>query len=907
MIFMEMIHHGQVISKALKALSPIVEQDSEMEAYLVQNVYGRLTVYLKCNNPKQTSQISSKLSEGLGPWFQTCELYDNSNLFVKNELEHERKITTPICSRIWLFEKYLTSAYWDDQLNYKHSKDLTGKLVSFYSFKGGVGRTTAMVMTAMSLAQMGKRIVLIDFDLEAPGVAGLFPKEYMSNYGLLDFLIDHNTYSGEMDSLPIDEYVYPVGEFCKVNSAGGEIYVVPACGSELSRQPDLYRKSLMRVDFDLPSYRTKSTPIDLLIKKLNDFIQPDLVFIDARSGIHQIGGITLTRYSDLAILFFYGNQQNVDGMKMVLPHIKKAGIPFFLVNSKIPANEELAKLEKRFFLEGAYDALCTCDEDYQAGNISIDDDSADHYPINISYNDAEEVMHNVDQLLKAYIGQSTEYEQLANAILEALPQKTTEVKNSVADGVQKSIVEAFSSIMGGLETAAAEDEFSTIDDLKKKFYPLKAFSFIFDTKKFLILGQKGVGKTALFSALQHKEYAYALAQYLKVETEQYERIDWIVGTSDSSTYTELAALLKTPGEIRSFWYYEIIRLIIEHYPPLRQNLPEKVKPLFDLPSIAIARVNFCDETAFNLSEALKLINEHCQSENKQITIIYDALDRAFPAGNRTAFLSTLVDIWYKNATAMSAIRSKIFLRKDIFTREIQISDQVKLRNYSSSIEWTYDQLFSMVWKRAISQSEGVKEWYFKAIGHEIPDNSKIGYVPVNDEKENKNILSLLIGTKMGSGNKASTYNWFRNRLADTQGVIVPRSMIDIFSSAARMENDLRTPQNLVPTKSIIRPRCFEDNLRYVSEKRVTDLKEEYVEYLPFFESVKDSIQRSPCSEDQLKEALEASNLKSPAEEIKKLREIGVIKEYQRKLSDPIRYHFPDIYLLGLGLQRAGMR
>ena len=257
MIFMEMIHHGQVISKALKALSPIVEQDSEMEAYLVQNVYGRLTVYLKCNNPKQTSQISSKLSEALGPWFQTCELYDNSNLFVKNELEHERKITTPICSRIWLFEKYLTSAYWDDQLNYKHSKDLTGKLVSFYSFKGGVGRTTAMVMTAMSLAQMGKRIVLIDFDLEAPGVAGLFPKEYMSNYGLLDFLIDHNTYSGEMDSLPIDEYVYPVGEFCKVNSAGGEIYVVPACGSELSRQPDLYRKSLMRVDFDIPSYRTK--------------------------------------------------------------------------------------------------------------------------------------------------------------------------------------------------------------------------------------------------------------------------------------------------------------------------------------------------------------------------------------------------------------------------------------------------------------------------------------------------------------------------------------------------------------------------------------------------------------------------------------------------------------------------
>ncbi len=107
-------------------------------------------------------------------------------------------------------------------------------------------------------------------------------------------------------------------------------------------------------------------------------------------------------------------------------------------------------------------------------------------------------------------------------------------------------------LSGYVLECALKYEFSTIDDLKQRFYPLKAFSFIFDPKKFLILGQKGVGKTALFSALKNKEYACSLAQYLGVSTEQYERMEWIVGASNDSAYRELATLIKSPGEIRSF-------------------------------------------------------------------------------------------------------------------------------------------------------------------------------------------------------------------------------------------------------------------------------------------------------------------------------------------------------------------
>ena len=41
---------------------------------------------------------------------------------------------------------------------------------TFYSYKGGVGRTMAMANTAANLSLMGESVLMIDFDLEAPGL-----------------------------------------------------------------------------------------------------------------------------------------------------------------------------------------------------------------------------------------------------------------------------------------------------------------------------------------------------------------------------------------------------------------------------------------------------------------------------------------------------------------------------------------------------------------------------------------------------------------------------------------------------------------------------------------------------------------------------------------------------------------
>lgn len=898
-----MVHYNETLNIAIQSISTEWEQLKYCDTFIMQNIYGKISVYIDTKDSTFAEKIKNSLSKKLDKWIERCEILED-NLFAQKECEAWKEKNKPVVARIWVLEKFLTNEYWDFAQEIKSRERLNGKLVSFYSFKGGIGRTTTMVMSAIELAKRGKKVVLMDFDLEAPGVSSFFPDETISQYGVLDFLLESYVYSNEIN---IDEYVYTVSEYCHVNQEGGEIYIVPALGQVCKKNIELYRKNLMRFDLNVPIYKENETPIDRLLKKIDVFLKPDYIFIDTRSGIHEIGGMTLTKYSDMAILFFFGSRQNIDGMKMVLPVLKKFQTPFTLVNCKVPINEAVAEEEKSTYLEGAYEALQLCDVSYQRGDVLLDDSSAEHYPIDIYYNEALEVIKNPDQLIRTF-EELPSYGQLINEIEDTLADESDHTQLSeMSEESEKEIVRIFSCVMNGLQTAAAEDEFANENNLSENFYPLKGYTFIFDIRKFLVLGQKGVGKTALFSALKNNRYAKSLAKYLKVNSEQYEYTEWIVGTSQETDWASIFSCMETDTQIKAFLYYKIIEILSNHDQGIR-NLIEKssLRDKFN----ETADIDFFQSVnqkyVYEEEQILKKINEELKQKRRIITIIYDALDRIVAPEDRAKFNSALIDIWYRHESTMKNIRSKIFLRQDIYDREVEVADKVKLKNYSVTLTWEYDQLFAMVWKRAICKSEEVRRWYEKIVPQGLSYVEGLKYIPIIDEKGNRDVLAALIGVRMGSGKKAATYNWFRNRLSDTQGVILPRSMLDIFASAAEREIGLRDSNNQSTLKSIIRPRCLEESLQSISEKRVTDLKEEYKEYAKFLDSLKDTIQRSPVDAETMRVALEKAGFKNPEEEITNLINIGILKRYQRRIIDPVRYHFPDIYLKGLGLQRSGM-
>lgn len=67
--------------------------------------------------------------------------------------------------------------------------DASPAVATFYSFKGGVGRTTTLAACALFAAQAKEDVVVVDLDLEAPGLASVFGAEV--ERGVVDVLVDH--------------------------------------------------------------------------------------------------------------------------------------------------------------------------------------------------------------------------------------------------------------------------------------------------------------------------------------------------------------------------------------------------------------------------------------------------------------------------------------------------------------------------------------------------------------------------------------------------------------------------------------------------------------------------------------------------------------------------------------------
>jgi hypothetical protein len=72
----------------------------------------------------------------------------------------------------------------------------SGQIITFYSYKGGSGRSMTLANVAWLLASNGKRVLAIDWDLEAPGLPQFFlpflnSQSLASSAGLIDFLYAH--------------------------------------------------------------------------------------------------------------------------------------------------------------------------------------------------------------------------------------------------------------------------------------------------------------------------------------------------------------------------------------------------------------------------------------------------------------------------------------------------------------------------------------------------------------------------------------------------------------------------------------------------------------------------------------------------------------------------------------------
>lgn len=218
-----------------------------------------------------------------------------------------------------------------------HQARQTCRFIAFYSYKGGVGRTLALVNTARFLARRGKRVVVMDLDVGAPGLQhfqAFWPKSRNTHpprqKGFVEYLDICKQY-GPPHSL--EPYVHP----CQGKPQDeGRAWIMPA---GLHGEPH-YLELLNSMDWERFYGEEDGFHImENLRGHIIDQFQPDYVLIDARPGLSETGVIATHQLADIVVLIFNLNRQNLEGAKRIHDSLRKLPSPptILLAASPIPS------------------------------------------------------------------------------------------------------------------------------------------------------------------------------------------------------------------------------------------------------------------------------------------------------------------------------------------------------------------------------------------------------------------------------------------------------------------------------------------------------------------------------------------------------------------------------------------
>lgn len=319
----------------LPALLGIVESGafstSIEKCCLIRDLRGRLRLVLKPADGAHVDleQVGRDLSAELGAWFAGPVLSAASGppeqvRLARNLLQEaapwpshwptEGRTPTgprPIDSARWCsLQRSLSKESWLTTEPASPPWPLVERapaIVAFSSFKGGVGRSTALAVVAWQLARDGKKVVCIDLDLEAPGLGALFAVK--ADSGVLDFLLTTLATEKAPDEDPA----------LGVTVRGASLLVVPAGSVGLG-----YVEKLARLDFlshgggDSAPPSPVESALRELLKLVRRLHKPDYILLDCRAGVSDIGGLTMNDLPHVDVLVGRSGAQWDAGLELSL-------------------------------------------------------------------------------------------------------------------------------------------------------------------------------------------------------------------------------------------------------------------------------------------------------------------------------------------------------------------------------------------------------------------------------------------------------------------------------------------------------------------------------------------------------------------------------------------------------------
>ena len=620
-------------------------------------------------------------------------------------------------------------------------------IVTFYSYKGGMGRTTTMVSYAIDLAiNKKKKVCIIDCDLEAPGYLNFFNlSEHESlnsgkTNGLVEFLGDLQ-FSKDPQKIKIsDNYMINVafGNYFRESSILENIYLMPA--GNLNEDFDFgtgenrlqYLDGLSRLN--LSNEYSVIRSFQILLDKINEEISPDIILIDSRTGFNDIIGTASMYLADMIVGFFGFNEQTVPGLLNIIDSYYHNNYKLTLVSSILPQGDTDPLLTKETNIINRYinlqygsqgelgkdtPILLPLHRNSILEKIGLSSDSQVEYLNTIksqSIQDYLDIFESINKCIfkqnrngedESILSSNTPAIQLRNIILKRLKQTLSSIKS-----------------------------FAEITDVNENlFFYRNCMNELFEEKKFLICGYKGTGKTYLYKALADSKETVIATNILKkanferkgknlppLDLEYKLKFVNIISFEEDGDkmfdfkYINFAQINEPEYYFNCFWQIHtwMSVLLDPDFSVIKEQstLQDYIKPIKGAEAVKRFNelINRGIETLIEIEKDFINLNNYLISNKIKLFLMYDQLDTRINPIYWGKAVSPLISYWREKWINHSNILPKIFIRTDLYKR-IEGTNTARLEENIISIEWSIEEVFAYFFKLIFSDKQASQAFW----------------------------------------------------------------------------------------------------------------------------------------------------------------------------------------------------
>ncbi len=771
-----------------------------------------------------------------------------------------------------------------DLLNLQsHTEKNPCPVVTFYSYKGGVGRTTALTCYAQYLANRGKEVIIIDCDFEAPGFTNYFGyrfgNETQAKHGVIEYLLDRqfllpqgqSAIKEKLITKLASEYSYQVGNEYLSKETKGKIRVIKA-GNYESSNIDNYLEGLARLD--IGNIALFQDFLGDLQKGFGLSRDNSVILIDSRTGFNDTFA-TLCSISNLVVGVFGTNTQSQTGLQYILdsflakPATENLKNKNFLFIQSFSANSsnrnELWEIAENYLLDNAnrfgidtqgvgvpyksnFYYFPKSDDIPKIGESNI----AEKQEIELYKFIEEDRPPAITKLFEAIDSYLLPTKTANNSITNTVENPTTQ-KNAANTHSQPN--NSYIELLNSIKIPEIRAENITKSQKKKDFYLREKLVDIFNWDKYIISGSKGTGKTFIYQCMEIPLFQEALCGEANVEHENYFFVNIMPvldgvekGVKEKFFYaSNLVAYEHTDNFYQKFWTVYIAHKIFKHSSIENFIVDKKLSISWNFEFVTtqdyvnkLWAVISNDEKYLQVEQDLLTLNNLLAKKNKGLIFCFDQLDHFVEPNKWDTWIYELVRLW--RANQYSHLFPKIFLRSDLIrSKFVKGVNSTEIFKSSISLEWTKEELFAYFFGAQLNTKDRLYS-FFQQKGIDGKVISKLDewieysrQIPTQKEHLEP-IVNVFFGkssdrdTNNNNQEYDSPYDWFAYNLKDGNNDLSIRPFIWLLEKAKNMANT-EIDSYLVyaeQTQSILGAKYFAayQAMEYAGEKYYDELERE---------------------------------------------------------------------------------